>query len=491
MKDQVVIYTTRDCAQCQQAKALLAGKGLGYIELNLDVNPSLRDEMIKRTGKRTVPQVFIGNKYVGGKTDLLKLINDASEWRRACDLTREPSYPGSGPGDVSFEDNMEDVDLEDRQRTIPYRPTGSVLGLYVKDDLFDLYNQIQRSRLTRGHCSRNFTSFTGQELVEWLKREKGMGPVDACQVGQCLLSRHFLVPCNLTNHGVPFQTRATYKCLIHAYPNAINAGETSSAKPRPAPELAEEMRRLLLRLYTANLSPDGKRFDYEGLRKSREFEAYVELTRELQRVIVERLTREETLAFFVNLYNALVVHAIVVRGAPNKIIQKFMFFNSSCYIVGGLLFSLQEIQNGILRGNQQGLLPWPPFSRKQFGKGDPRRRLALPRCEPLIHFALVSGCKGCPTIKTYTTQNVEKELRLAAQAYLEDDTKVRVAKNGPMAISSMFRWFRNDFGRREDKLLEFIYVHMGEGEKRSTLGQAMQSHRKLVYQPFDWSSNSV
>ena len=63
--------------------------------------------------------------------------------------------------------------------------------------------------------------------------------------------------------------------------------------------------------------------DYSAMGQSKEFKAYIKHTAELQRVKLEGMTREETLAFFINIYNALVIHANVVRGPPVTLWQRY------------------------------------------------------------------------------------------------------------------------------------------------------------------------
>jgi glutaredoxin 3 len=71
---QVEIYTTPICGFCARAKGLLAKKGVSFSETNVMVNPKKRAEMIQRAnGGRTVPQIFIGKKHVGGCDDLFAL----------------------------------------------------------------------------------------------------------------------------------------------------------------------------------------------------------------------------------------------------------------------------------------------------------------------------------------------------------------------------------------------------------------------------------
>ena len=71
---QVLMYSTAVCPYCLRAEALLKARGVTEIEkVRIDLDPARRDEMIARTGRRTVPQIFVGPTHVGGFDDLSAL----------------------------------------------------------------------------------------------------------------------------------------------------------------------------------------------------------------------------------------------------------------------------------------------------------------------------------------------------------------------------------------------------------------------------------
>ncbi len=77
MNPKVVMYSTAVCPYCQRAEALLQARGVTAIEkIRIDLDPAQRDAMIARTGRRTVPQIFIGERHVGGFDDLAALDRD-------------------------------------------------------------------------------------------------------------------------------------------------------------------------------------------------------------------------------------------------------------------------------------------------------------------------------------------------------------------------------------------------------------------------------
>ena len=70
----VKMYTTAVCPYCNQAKQVLKSKGVAQIEeIRIDLDPTQRKHMMETTGRRTVPQIFIGQTHVGGCDDLMAL----------------------------------------------------------------------------------------------------------------------------------------------------------------------------------------------------------------------------------------------------------------------------------------------------------------------------------------------------------------------------------------------------------------------------------
>lgn len=70
---EIIIYTADYCPYCVRAKMLLDKKGASYTEINVEHNDALREEMISKSGRRTVPQIFINGQHIGGSDDLFAL----------------------------------------------------------------------------------------------------------------------------------------------------------------------------------------------------------------------------------------------------------------------------------------------------------------------------------------------------------------------------------------------------------------------------------
>lgn len=68
--DTIIVYSKDYCPFCKSAKALLRSKGLKFIEIDVQKRPKKLQEMLERSKRRTVPQIFFGDKHIGGSDDL-------------------------------------------------------------------------------------------------------------------------------------------------------------------------------------------------------------------------------------------------------------------------------------------------------------------------------------------------------------------------------------------------------------------------------------
>ena len=69
----VTVYVSDWCPYCERAKGLLSQKNVAFSEINVEDEPKFREEMMARSQRRTVPQIFIGDKHIGGCDDLFEL----------------------------------------------------------------------------------------------------------------------------------------------------------------------------------------------------------------------------------------------------------------------------------------------------------------------------------------------------------------------------------------------------------------------------------
>jgi len=66
----ITVYSASWCPYCQRAKTLLRERGLAFTEIDVDEDPDRRAQMIARSGRRTIPQIFVGDRHIGGCDEL-------------------------------------------------------------------------------------------------------------------------------------------------------------------------------------------------------------------------------------------------------------------------------------------------------------------------------------------------------------------------------------------------------------------------------------
>ncbi|XP_071960579.1 uncharacterized protein [Antedon mediterranea] len=474
---RVLVYSIVGCPHCKNAKASLTERGIPYTDVSLDMYPeSVREDVMKRTGKTTVPQIFFNAIYIGGNEELQKFIADKKRFQELLQevVNNEPPADAPQPPDeATMLSSSAEIDLT-----------------CERDEYAQLVYELRLSGLITDRRKGLHTykhTFVGKEFVDWVVKTKGVDRAKAVEMGQTLLEQKF--GHKIKGKSEHFQDDENlYRLIENDESMALNSGLPSDCPPRPAGEIGEILRRLILNIFNEFLSEDGKSVDYKGIEASDGFKSYVKATSELIRVDIESASREEKLAFFTNIYNALVIHANVVKGPPVSLWQRYKFFNTVSYIIGSHLYSLQDIENGVLRSNRKGV----GMFFRPFGKDDPRLKVALKNPEPLIHFALVCGAKSCPPIKTYTTDGVDGQLSLAANAFLESDDGCQVDVNHKeLKLSRIFCWYREDFGKNNEEIASWVLNHLPEGKKKQQLADLIEGKNvKIGFLKYDWSANS-
>lgn len=274
----------------------------------------------------------------------------------------------------------------------------------------------------------------------------------------------------------------------------LNGREGDASLPDTSPpigDISAELKRRIQMLYVAHVSEQG--VDYEAMKASSEFAAYVKETARLPQLNVTTALQDDSqkIAFFVNLYNALTQHAVAAMGPPPRASLFRLFFGISVgYQVGPHRLSLNDIENGILRGNKGiSILPRP------FGRKDVRKDLCVQKVDPRIHFVLNCAANSCPPVLFLTTENLEDSLTLATKGFLSDDDNFRM-EEGSVLLSRIFDWYRRDFAAdgSERELLQFVAASGDEAqEKVQQLGEVLKTKSEqlsITWLSYDWSLNS-
>jgi hypothetical protein len=237
-------------------------------------------------------------------------------------------------------------------------------------------------------------------------------------------------------------------------------------------EIANDMR-------VQAISPETGEVDYSKLVGSESYTRFKAFTQALPSCKREDLgDRSQQIAFWINLYNALVLHGVIHYEISGSMLRDPGFFRRVAYDVGGMRFSADDIEHGVLRGNRRH--PYLPFP--QFARDDPRLMMTIEEPDPRIHFALVCGARSCPPIASYSGEDLHKQLDQAAATFI-NGIGIHFDPNDRLLwLSRIFKWYAGDFGGKEGVLQLVESYYDGPGHIAGA---------RVRYLPYDWSVNAV
>jgi hypothetical protein len=224
--------------------------------------------------------------------------------------------------------------------------------------------------------------------------------------------------------------------------------------------------------------------NYLQIKGSDVFEEYKFITQNLNYFDLSNLkTDESKLSFWINIYNALVVHGIIELGVKNSVNEISHFFEKVSYKIGDYIFSLDDIEHGILRCNVKKHF----FSSKPFSSSDYRSNFIVSKLDPRIHFTLVCGSKSCPPIGTYQEEKIHQQLDLAASSFINGEDIFLIKEDFKLKVSKIFKWYGKDFGNKLE-LIDFISKYRKNSSEKEFLTKN-KSSIKLSYFDYDWNLN--
>lgn len=175
------------------------------------------------------------------------------------------------------------------------------------------------------------------------------------------------------------------------------------------------------------------------------------------------MTRDEKLVFYINAYNILAARGILDGRSPASLFGRYLYFKRDKYQVAGRRISLHDLEHELIR----------------------------PLQEPRIHFAIVCASASCPILQSeaYTLEQLDSQLDAAARGFINDTARnVFDVERGMARLSSIFKWFEEDFVAASGTLQAYLAVYV-ESEKAASMLQ--RGEFEVDYLPYDWSLNGT
>ncbi|XP_021300264.1 uncharacterized protein LOC110428688 isoform X2 [Herrania umbratica] len=214
---------------------------------------------------------------------------------------------------------------------------------------------------------------------------------------------------------------------------------------------------------------------------------YRSLVYQLEEVDVRRMKHEEKLAFWINVHNALVMHAFLVYGIPKNNLKRLSLLLKAAYNVGGQTISIDTIQSSILGCRLPRPGQWLRFlfpSKTKFKVVDARRAYAIESPEPLLHFALCSGSYSDPAVRIYTPKKVFQELEIAKEEYIQSNLSVN--KEQKILLPKVMEYFARDSDVCSAGLLQMVEQLMPDSLRKNLQQSCNRKNGKSI----EWISHN-
>ncbi|KAK2987496.1 hypothetical protein RJ640_012155 [Escallonia rubra] len=201
----------------------------------------------------------------------------------------------------------------------------------------------------------------------------------------------------------------------------------------------------------------------------------------LEDIDPRKMKHEEKLAFWINIHNALVMHAFLAYGISKNNVKRVFLLLKAAYNVGGHVVSADVIQSSILGCRMSRPGQWLRLllsTKTKFKTGDERQAYVIEHPEPLLHFALCSGSHSDPAVRAYTPKRVFQELEAAKEEYIRATFGVR--KDHKILLPKIVESFAKDSGLCPAGVLEMIQQSLPESMKKSIKKCQLAKSRKCI-----------
>ncbi|XP_015167852.1 uncharacterized protein [Solanum tuberosum] len=218
---------------------------------------------------------------------------------------------------------------------------------------------------------------------------------------------------------------------------------------------------------------------------------YRVLVEQLERVNLSQMETINKMAFWINLYNSLVMHAYLAYGIPQNSLRRLALFHKAAYNVGGQVISANAIEQSIfgLRTPRIGRWLESILSTALWKRSGEERQLisskfALQEFQPLVCFALCTGAVSDPMLKVYTASNIQGELEAAKKEFLQANIIVKKSKR--VSLPKVLERYAKEASIPSDDLLGWVMENV-EKKLRDSIQKCIDRRtNKKASQIIDW-----
>jgi Protein of unknown function, DUF547/Domain found in Dishevelled, Egl-10, and Pleckstrin (DEP) len=350
--------------------------------------------------------------------------------------------------------------------------------------------ELLKRTLPRRDLKYNLTtyknSFKGCEFVNCLVKQFSLRRDAAVTFAQTLQREHHILHHVVSDHIVQDTDGLFFRLQCDQTPNVLNSYRVWTERVDPdSVALLSRLRKQFDKILIDHTDSRG-RINYREVVLHEDFPTFEEAVCELQGVDLEIMPPATKLAFCINLYNMMVRYAFAKVGIGTSALARNDFYSSLGFNVSGSFLTFQDLENGVMRANRKA----PNAIARPFRPNDSRLRLVMPEADCRLHFCLNCGAKACPPVHSLTAEDLDVELRIAAEAFCNDEKNVKFEGDRTLQLSMIFSWYVEDFGGNTTEAATTVLKYL-RGAKAAALRDLIaEGTLKVKYIKYDWTTDA-
>eukprot|EP01125_Pyxidicula_operculata_P005820 TRINITY_DN2031_c0_g2_i2.p1 TRINITY_DN2031_c0_g2~~TRINITY_DN2031_c0_g2_i2.p1 ORF type:complete len:1590 (+),score=416.14 TRINITY_DN2031_c0_g2_i2:99-4868(+) len=495
---KIVLYTTDCCFHSACVKKIFNSRNIPFIEVNLFQYPLCFDDLKRLSGRTLIPCVFFNNRCIGGFSEVMALLSSHNLSKVAQDVLKE--------------------DDEKLVMTLPKANLISPIQKHIKLNvvLEENYTKIRGSTMPISTSSspqpsnkKKKTSFKGADLIQALmnnnpSKDPKQSKEAALKMALKFQEQGYLLRPKESEKGKPLTDDGTtwewaedyYEDILNAKclkPPNVTQLKTNEPILRYPLDIGSSLLSILSQLVDGFMTETGD-LNYTQLKKDPMWSVFLDDLLELNLIsILNEMSRKELTVFFLQMYQILRIHLIVLfEGRPKEPELYKEFLEHYGYAVEGMKFSLSTITNFLKNGERP-----PPFKKKKHKEKLSKSSKSehpdefLPWVDDRIYFIQRSLAHSSPPIININHKNIDFALQWATEEFCSYVT-VSVQQR-TVTLPSSFAYVRNaNFSKVDDFLLWLLHLlPESEEQKLKIVCSKPSSDIKIMYKRFPWEENMI
>lgn len=314
-----------------------------------------------------------------------------------------------------------------------------------------------------------------------LKDTKDPSSLVPCKLSEEIIRCIASIYCKIANIPDSKRDKVIFPTSSMSFSSSISqqsCGENWSPRYRHQASASSSSSKIDDELYSdfieiPRISVDSERFGYA----SKMLSIFRTLIKQLKSIDPRKMAYQEQIAFWLNIHNALVMHAFLAYGLHQGGMKRKSSILKAAYNVGGHSINAYAIQSSILCCQPHFSVSWlevllsPSLT---FMKRKQKHLYALEHPQPLVHFAICQGAYSDPPVRVYAAKHITQDLELARKEFIQANVKAKIKNKTKINLPKILCYYMKDCSFEISKLLKMVIECVPEAAEQNVFSKCIE-----------------